>query len=90
MHESEKSDSVVVAGKPTNKAARAVAELVEPRTGRRPEPADTRPRHPSRRRRSLSSLSSASPVVQMDYATGPIRGSCYDDREREGTNPACS
>ena len=31
-HESEKSDSVVVAGKPTNKAARAVAEPVEPRT----------------------------------------------------------
>src|SRR5258707_870092 len=33
MHESEKSDSVVVAGKPTNKTARAVAEPVEPRTG---------------------------------------------------------
>jgi RNA-directed DNA polymerase len=32
-HESEKSDSVVVAVKPTNKAARAVAEPVEPRTG---------------------------------------------------------
>ena len=33
MHEPEKSDPVVVAGKPTNKAARAVAEPVEPRTG---------------------------------------------------------
>jgi pyruvate/2-oxoglutarate dehydrogenase complex dihydrolipoamide acyltransferase (E2) component len=33
MHKSEKSDSVVVAGKPTNKAARAVAEPVEPTTG---------------------------------------------------------
>jgi RNA-directed DNA polymerase len=33
MHESEKSDSVVVAGKPTNKAVQAVAEPVEPRTG---------------------------------------------------------
>ncbi len=32
-HESEKSDSVVVAVKPTNKAVRAVAEPVEPRTG---------------------------------------------------------
>jgi hypothetical protein len=32
MHEPEKSDSVVVAGKPTNKAARAAAELVERRT----------------------------------------------------------
>ena len=33
MHETEKSDPVVVAGKPTNKAARAAAEPVEPRTG---------------------------------------------------------
>src|SRR4051795_8457645 len=33
MHEPEKSDLVVVAGKPTNKAARAAAEPVEPRTG---------------------------------------------------------
>jgi hypothetical protein len=29
----EKSDSVVVAGKPTNKAERFAAELAEPRTG---------------------------------------------------------
>jgi hypothetical protein len=33
MHEPEKSDPVVVAGKPTNKTARAVAEPVEPRMG---------------------------------------------------------
>src|SRR3954464_3090004 len=33
MHEPEKSDLVVVAGKPTNKAAQATAEPVEPRTG---------------------------------------------------------
>ena len=33
MHEPEKSHSVVVAGEPTNKAAWAVAEPVEPRTG---------------------------------------------------------
>src|SRR6266851_1236017 len=32
MHGPEKSDSVVVAGKPTNKAERSVAEPVEPRT----------------------------------------------------------
>jgi hypothetical protein len=31
-HGPEKSDSVVVALKPTNKTARSVAELVEPRT----------------------------------------------------------
>jgi RNA-directed DNA polymerase len=33
MHEAEKSDLVVVAGKPTNKVAQAAAEPVEPRTG---------------------------------------------------------
>src|SRR5258708_30726609 len=32
VHEPEKSDSVVVAMKPANKAERSVAELVEPRT----------------------------------------------------------
>ena len=33
MHEPEKSDSVVVAARPTNKAERSAAEPVEPRTG---------------------------------------------------------
>ena len=33
MHGPEKSDPVIVAGKPTNKAERSAAELVEPRTG---------------------------------------------------------
>ena len=33
MHAPEKSDSVVVAVKPTNKAERSAAEPVEPRTG---------------------------------------------------------
>ncbi len=33
MHDREKSDSVIGAEKPTNKAAQAVAEPVEPRTG---------------------------------------------------------
>src|SRR5713101_5664891 len=32
MHEPEKSDAVVVAVKPANKAERSAAELVEPRT----------------------------------------------------------
>ena len=31
MHEPEESDSVVGAGKPTNKVERSTAELVEPR-----------------------------------------------------------
>ena len=33
MHGPEESDSVVVAVKPTNKAEKSDAELVEPRTG---------------------------------------------------------
>ena len=33
MHESEKSDSAVVATKPANKAGRPAAERVEPRAG---------------------------------------------------------
>ena len=33
MHGHEKSDLAIVAGKPTNKAERSAAELVEPRTG---------------------------------------------------------
>ena len=33
MHGPEESDSVVVAGKPTNKAERSAAEPVEPRAG---------------------------------------------------------
>src|SRR6478752_10211826 len=33
MHGPEKSDPVIVAGKPTNKAERSAAELVEPRAG---------------------------------------------------------
>src|ERR1700751_5802685 len=33
MHGPEKSDPVIVAGKPTNKAERSAAEMVEPRTG---------------------------------------------------------
>jgi hypothetical protein len=33
MHEPEKSDSAVVAMKPTNNAERSAAELVEPRAG---------------------------------------------------------
>ena len=33
MHGREKSDPAIVAGKPTNKAERSAAELVEPRVG---------------------------------------------------------
>jgi hypothetical protein len=33
MHDREKSDLAIVAGKPMNKAGQTVAELVEPRAG---------------------------------------------------------
>ena len=33
MHDREKSDPAIVAGKPTNKAGRPAAESVEPRAG---------------------------------------------------------
>ena len=33
MHDREKSDSAIVAAKPTNKAGQPVAEPVEPRAG---------------------------------------------------------
>ncbi len=33
MHDREKSDSAIVAGKPTNKAGATAAEPVEPRAG---------------------------------------------------------
>src|SRR6266852_7602544 len=35
MHDREKSDPAIVAGKPTNKAGQPAAELVEPRAGPR-------------------------------------------------------
>src|SRR5260370_34564556 len=53
MHEAEKSDRAEVAGKPTNKAARAVAEPVEPRTGTKGN-ADQQSTHRAQDRESVS------------------------------------
>jgi RNA-directed DNA polymerase len=53
MHESEKSDSVVVAEKPTNKAERSAAEPVEPRTGTKGN-ADQQSTHRAQDRASVS------------------------------------
>jgi len=55
MHEPEKSDSVGVAGKPTNKAACAVAEPVEPRT----ETEGNADQQPTRRAQDRASVSQA-------------------------------
>jgi len=64
MHKPEKSDSVVVAGKPTNKAARAAAEPVEPRTGTK-ENAD---QHRTRRAQDRESVSLA--LARVRQAAG--------------------
>src|ERR1044071_2188747 len=53
MHGPEKSDPVIVAGKPTNKAERSAAELVEPRTGTKGK-ADRRSTHWARSRARVS------------------------------------
>jgi RNA-directed DNA polymerase len=55
MHEPEKSDPVVVAMKPTNKAARAAAELVERRT----ETKGNADQHRTRRAQDRESVSQA-------------------------------
>jgi RNA-directed DNA polymerase len=65
MHGPEKSDPVIVAGKPTNKAERSAAELAEPRTGTKGNAGELSTsrtqsriqRRPSKRRRLGSRLS---------------------------------
>ena len=49
MHDPEKSDSGIVATKPTNKAGRPAAELVEPRPGTKGN-ADQQTTHRTQRR----------------------------------------
>ena len=53
MHGPEKSDPAIVAGKPTNKAERSAAELVEPRAGTKGN-AGQQSRCRTQRRASLS------------------------------------
>src|SRR3954465_14113009 len=55
MHEAEKSDLVIVAGKPTNKAVQAAAEPGEPRTGTRGKA----PQQSTRRAQDRASVSQA-------------------------------
>ena len=53
MHGLEKSDPAIVAGKPTNKAERSAAELVEPRAGTKGN-ADQQSTHRTQSRASVS------------------------------------
>src|ERR1700730_5655939 len=56
MHEPEKSDSGGVAGKPTNKAVRSVAEPVEPRTETKGNASQQSPRRAQDRARVSQAL----------------------------------
>ena len=55
MHDREKSDSAIVAGKPTNKAGQLAAESVEPRAGAEGNASRHKPQGNGRRRGSLRS-----------------------------------
>ena len=71
MHEPEKSDSAVVAGKPTNKAERSAAEPVEPRAGAEGN-AD---QQSTRRAQDRESVSQALDRVRLAARRGSRRGS---------------
>ena len=53
MHGCEKSDPAILAGKPTNKAERSAAELVEPRVGTKGN-ADQQSTHRTQSRANVS------------------------------------
>jgi RNA-directed DNA polymerase len=74
MHEPEKSGALVVAGKPTNKAERSVAEPVEPRACPResggPRPRGTRINQSTRRAQDRASVSQALERVRQAARQG--------------------
>ena len=85
MHGREKSDSAIVAGKPTNKAERSAAESVEPRA----ETKGNVGQQSTRRTQSRISVSQAlARIRQIVYRGGEtpsgfafnstIRGGCLD------------
>ena len=65
-HGGEKSDPVIVAGKPTNKAASVVAELVEQRYGTRGE------------RRTAKHGPGSVPDFHVSQALGRVRSTVTD------------
>jgi RNA-directed DNA polymerase len=75
MHEPEESDSVVVAGKPTNKVERSTAELVEPRT----ETKGTAGQQGTRRAQDRESVSQALERVR-EAARQRRKGGCSPGR----------
>jgi len=90
MHESEKSDSVIVAAKPMNKAERSAAELVEPRTGTkgnadRQSTTGLRARHACHRRwnaygRRLPSHTRGGSRMRESRTYGSVRGARGNSR----------
>ena len=71
MHEPEKSDSVVVAAKPTNKAERSAAEPVEPRA----ETKGNAGQQSTRRAQDRASVSQALERLRKLHGKGKRRGS---------------
>ena len=91
MHGHEKSDPAIVAGKPTNKAERSVAELVEPRVGTKGNAGQLSTRRtPSRisvtqdvgshTARSLPSLTRGGSRMRESRSYGSVRGARGNSR----------
>jgi hypothetical protein len=73
MNGPEKSDSVIVAGKPTNKAERSTAELVERRAGTKGNAAQ----QSTRRTQSWISVSQALERIRQRTAVDTRGGRSY-------------
>ena len=71
MHGSEKSDPVIVAGKPTNKAGQPAAEPVEPRAEAKGNASQQR----TRRTQSRVSVSHALERIRQHTAVDTLGGS---------------
>jgi hypothetical protein len=81
MHGRGKSDSAIVAVKPTNKAERSAAELVEPRAGTKGN-ADWQSR---RRTQSRESLSQALARIRQMFAVRTRGGSRMRESRMSGS-----
>ena len=79
MNGPEKSDSAIVAGKPTNKAERSVAELVEQRAGTKGNAGQ----FSTRRTQSRISVTQALARIRQSSAVDTLGGSRMRDLPRK-------
>jgi hypothetical protein len=80
MHGHEKSDSAIVAGKPTNNAERSAAELVEPRA----ETKGNAGRQSTCRTQSRTGVSQALERLQQIMAVNTRGGRSYGGKPHVG------